>query len=275
MVRLLDLHFVDWVFDSALIVASGVTLLSGAAWTVSRWLPRKPAARHLVLASALAGCLAVPVLTLAFLVSEWSLISVPLLPIGKPRNIRVVRPTTPTTVGIRPAALSASPSVDAVLPKLDPERAEPVQVATADRESRPKTLATPKLRSTVHDAEHRTERAGRLATYRRVATAAIIDVDLRQRLSCCSASRSAWEVRRLRGSSSPTHRRLAPLFARPGLPQARRPAIPAVVASRVARAVRGRVRPAHHRGARAPGRSGQPRRAAGRVGARGCARPPT
>jgi hypothetical protein len=55
MVRLLDLHVVDRVFDFAVIVAIGVPLQSGAAWLVSRYLPRKAAARHLVLSAPLAG----------------------------------------------------------------------------------------------------------------------------------------------------------------------------------------------------------------------------
>ena len=49
----MDWHPGDRALDFALIVALGVTLLSGAAWVVSSRLPRKPATRHLVLLSAL------------------------------------------------------------------------------------------------------------------------------------------------------------------------------------------------------------------------------
>src|SRR5205823_4066752 len=46
MSTLLDWYPGDRAIDFFLIVALGVTLLSGAAWVVSRRLPRRPATRH-------------------------------------------------------------------------------------------------------------------------------------------------------------------------------------------------------------------------------------
>ena len=62
------------------IVALGVTLLSTAAWAVARCLARNPAARHLVLLSALFGCLGMPALAAAFSVMGFTILSIPLLP---------------------------------------------------------------------------------------------------------------------------------------------------------------------------------------------------
>ena len=70
----------DRVLELCLIVALGVMLLSTAAWVVARRLPKKPATRHLVLISALFGCLAMPVMAMAFNTSGLTLISIPLLP---------------------------------------------------------------------------------------------------------------------------------------------------------------------------------------------------
>ena len=70
----------DRALDFLLIVALGVTLLSTAAWAVARGLRREPAARHLVLVSALFCCLAMPPLAALFTASGWALVSIPLLP---------------------------------------------------------------------------------------------------------------------------------------------------------------------------------------------------
>ncbi len=57
-----DWYLGDRVLEFVLIVTVGVALLSGAAWVVSWRLARQPASRHLVLISALFGCLAMPAL---------------------------------------------------------------------------------------------------------------------------------------------------------------------------------------------------------------------
>src|SRR5215831_5034738 len=80
MATLIDWYPGDRALDFVLIVAFGVALLSGAAWIVSWRLPRKPAARHLVLVSAMICCLAMPALASVVTASGWTLIAIPLLP---------------------------------------------------------------------------------------------------------------------------------------------------------------------------------------------------
>ena len=72
----------DRACDFFLILALGVTLLSGSAWVVAWRLPRRPATRHLVLCSALICCLAMPVLASVVTASGLMLIAIPLLPTG-------------------------------------------------------------------------------------------------------------------------------------------------------------------------------------------------
>jgi beta-lactamase regulating signal transducer with metallopeptidase domain/thiol-disulfide isomerase/thioredoxin len=62
------------------IIALGAALLSTTAWVLSGCLARNPAARHLVLLSALLGCLAMPVLAAAFNSVGITVLSIPLLP---------------------------------------------------------------------------------------------------------------------------------------------------------------------------------------------------
>jgi beta-lactamase regulating signal transducer with metallopeptidase domain/thiol-disulfide isomerase/thioredoxin len=203
MFRLLDLHVVDCVFDFALIVAIGVAVQSGAAWLVSRYLPRKAAARHLVLSAALAGCLAVPVLAAAFTASGWTLISVPLLPVTSAQDVGVVRPPTPTPVGARPSARALARPVEATVRALVPEPAGPVHVAERDRESRRTTLATSGARFTNAGAAPQKDDAESLSLYRLIASMGLVLWACGSAALLLGLTRSAWEVRRVRRSSSP------------------------------------------------------------------------
>ncbi|MEJ7638010.1 MAG: hypothetical protein WKF75_08530 [Singulisphaera sp.] len=106
MGTLIDWSVADRVFDFSLMIALGVTLLSGVAWAASRGLPRKPATRHLILSSALICCLGMPVLAAAFTVSGWTLISIPLLPGDAGRDVDTLRPDSTRPGGNR---LGASP----------------------------------------------------------------------------------------------------------------------------------------------------------------------
>jgi beta-lactamase regulating signal transducer with metallopeptidase domain len=80
MMALTDWYPGDRALDVFLIVAIGATLLSSAAWLVARRLPRRPAARHLVLASSLICCLLMPALASIFTATGWTLIAIPILP---------------------------------------------------------------------------------------------------------------------------------------------------------------------------------------------------
>ena len=55
----------DRAVEFLVVVAAGVVVLATVAWIVARWLPQRPAARHLVLISALMGCLMMPLLAAA------------------------------------------------------------------------------------------------------------------------------------------------------------------------------------------------------------------
>jgi beta-lactamase regulating signal transducer with metallopeptidase domain/protocatechuate 3,4-dioxygenase beta subunit/thiol-disulfide isomerase/thioredoxin len=83
----------DRSVELLLIVALGVALLSAVAWVIAKGLPKRPAGRHLVLISALCGCLAMPALALAFGASGFALFSIPLMPAGP-------EPSRPTAVGM-------------------------------------------------------------------------------------------------------------------------------------------------------------------------------
>ncbi len=79
------LTFPDWypgdpVLEYVSIVALGVTLLSTIAWAVAWPLPNQPVIRHLVLVSALFGCLGMPVLAAASAAFGFRLVSIPILP---------------------------------------------------------------------------------------------------------------------------------------------------------------------------------------------------
>jgi beta-lactamase regulating signal transducer with metallopeptidase domain len=65
--------------EFAVIVVAAVALISGAAWTVSLFLERRPAMRHCVLLSGLVASLASPLLAWAFISSGTYFIVIPLL----------------------------------------------------------------------------------------------------------------------------------------------------------------------------------------------------
>jgi beta-lactamase regulating signal transducer with metallopeptidase domain/thiol-disulfide isomerase/thioredoxin len=92
-----DLYPGDRALEFFLIVALGVVFLSTAAWVVARRLPKKPATRHLVLVSALFGCLALPVMATAFSASRLTLISIPLLPSRSNETDSSVAPAMPVS----------------------------------------------------------------------------------------------------------------------------------------------------------------------------------
>ena len=90
----------DRAVEFLLIVGSGVALLLTMAWIVASRLPQRPAARHLVLSSAIGGSLSVPLLAAAFSATGFTLIAVPLLshkesePDSTPAQLRAFRSTS-------------------------------------------------------------------------------------------------------------------------------------------------------------------------------------
>jgi beta-lactamase regulating signal transducer with metallopeptidase domain len=77
-----DWYSADRAVEFLVTVALGVLLLSTAAWVAAWRLPKQPAVRHLVLLSALLGCLGMPILAAVFVASGLRLISLPILPVG-------------------------------------------------------------------------------------------------------------------------------------------------------------------------------------------------
>ncbi len=120
MLTLMQWYPGDRACDFFLIVAIGVTLLSAAAWVVAWRLPRRPATRHLVLASAMICCLAMPALASVFAASGWALIAIPLLPAGRASD------STPMP-SVDARATRATPQLDAqaALPWASPFGLEP------------------------------------------------------------------------------------------------------------------------------------------------------
>jgi len=206
MSLLIDWHLFDRILDFALIVALGVTLLSGVAWAVSWLLPRKPATRHLVLLSALICCLAMPVLAAVFTASGLTLISIPLLPASADRDVMRLQPNSSRSD--RPGTRVQSQPFGFARQEFDQKTIGPDQVATTDRDF-PKpaeTLATnPRQTQTRVELERRQAgaRAGSPGPYRVAATLLLIVWVCGSLRLLLGLSRSCLELRRLRRSSSP------------------------------------------------------------------------
>ncbi len=95
----------DRALEFVLIVTAGVALISGVAWMVSCRLTWHPASRHLVLISALFGCLAMPVLAAALSASGCAIISIPILPVESTRvGPDIPRVNTQRSSPVQPAA---------------------------------------------------------------------------------------------------------------------------------------------------------------------------
>jgi hypothetical protein len=69
----------DRGLEILLVVTLGVTLASGAAWLIARWLARNAALRHVVLFSALNCCLASPAAAWFCATAGLALVSIPIL----------------------------------------------------------------------------------------------------------------------------------------------------------------------------------------------------
>ncbi len=153
MTTLYDLYPGDRALDFVLIVVLGVTLLSGAAWFFSSRLPRQPAARHLILVSALLCSLGMPVLALIFSASGMTLITIPLLPATPARRDVVLPHVTQNPVGTtrQPAGVYPGMAIESQLAgsarfpfrQLDSKRAGPGPTTDAVRREPTTTVRRP------------------------------------------------------------------------------------------------------------------------------------
>jgi beta-lactamase regulating signal transducer with metallopeptidase domain len=128
----------DPAVEILLIVALGVLLLSTAAWVAAFLLPRKPAARHLVLVSALFGCLAMPVLAVAFSATGFALFAIPLLPARSPDPLATyVTLDRPLTSNDRETALADALQSAHGMPTPDPRSSAPAVAQLASAQPMP------------------------------------------------------------------------------------------------------------------------------------------
>jgi beta-lactamase regulating signal transducer with metallopeptidase domain/thiol-disulfide isomerase/thioredoxin/uncharacterized GH25 family protein len=206
MSLLMGWHLVDRILDFALIVAFGVTLLSGGAWAASWLLPRKPATRHLVLVSALICCLAMPVLAAVFTASGLTLISIPLLPAGTDREVGRLQPDW--LRNDRPGTKTQGSSFEFVAQQYDQLTIGLDQADKTDQHVKKpaETLAANATeRQTRVEPEQRRagDRAGSPAPYRVAATLLLIVWGCGSLRLLLSLSRSCLELHRLRRLSSP------------------------------------------------------------------------
>ena len=206
MSLLIDWQVADRVFDFSLIVALGVTLLSGAAWTVSWLLRRKPAIRHLVLLSALICCLGIPVLAAVCIASGLTLIAIPLLPASAERD--VVRIQSASVRGDLVGSRLPSQSFGFSGSESGQKAIGPGEVATTDR-TVPKPakpfVKNPAQTQTRVEPERRQagDRAGSPAPYRVAATLLLMLWGCGSLRLLLRLSRSGLELRRLCHSSNP------------------------------------------------------------------------
>ena len=206
MSLLIDWHVADRIFDFSLIVALGVTLLSGAAWTVSWLLRRKPAIRHLVLLSALICCLGIPVLAAVCIASGLTLISIPLLPASAERD--VVRIQSDSARGDLFGRRLQSQSFGFAGSESDQKAIGPGEVATTDRTvpkpAKPFVKNPAQTQTSVEpERQQAGDRAGSPAPYRVAATLLLMLWGCGSLRLLLRLSRSCLELRRLCRSSNP------------------------------------------------------------------------
>jgi beta-lactamase regulating signal transducer with metallopeptidase domain/thiol-disulfide isomerase/thioredoxin len=139
MALLRDWYPGDPALELVAIVALGVAALSGIAWLVSRGLACRPALRHLVLLSALAGCLGLPALAAAFHLARFAVVAIPVLPERatstrptpaaiaepSPRVLTPLEPSAPAASALRPFPMPAGPGAAPIEPRRVEPPAEP------------------------------------------------------------------------------------------------------------------------------------------------------
>jgi beta-lactamase regulating signal transducer with metallopeptidase domain/thiol-disulfide isomerase/thioredoxin/protocatechuate 3,4-dioxygenase beta subunit len=204
MVAVLDRWYPgDRALDFLLIVALGVALLSTAAWVVAAGLRRKPAARHLVLLSALLCCLAMPALAALVAASGWALVAIPILPAGAEASVRgLVRGGAgaatsslyrDTAMDPRPASIPAGPAGSL--------RPAPATTVVGDPTTPASTPAIDRPGPTI--GVRAEPAAGLHAGYRGLATLALFSWACGSLVLLIRFAASCRRIRRLRDSARP------------------------------------------------------------------------
>ena len=191
----------DQALDFLLIVVLGVALLSTAAWAVARGLRREPAARHLVLVSALFCCLAMPPLAALVAASGRALVSIPLLRAEPDLTDR--EPARGVTE-LAPVSWNRNPALDRARAAMAGEPVGSHRPAPGDRESSAPSRRPPRRESACRSSTLRAVDAGGSAANVRSLT----DAGAESVWSCGSAvflirfAVGCLRIRRIRHSSS-------------------------------------------------------------------------
>ena len=207
---LLDWYPGDRALEFVLIVAVGVAFLSGVAWIVSYRLARQPATRHLVLSSALFGCLAMPILAAALSACGCAFISIPLLP---PESFRVEPDSTRV---VPPTGSAFHPLARDPLEAASDGRGEPVAVSRSSETTTPAeqpqvttsvlaTTATAMPPQSTQEPQQASSAAGWPVRFREIATLVQIVWGCGSLLLIVRFACGCWLVHRLRRSSRLLH----------------------------------------------------------------------
>jgi beta-lactamase regulating signal transducer with metallopeptidase domain len=184
-----------------LVVTLGVALASGAAWLISRRLAGQAALRHLVLFSALIGCLASPAVAWLCARAGLTLVSLPIL-----RGDQGTMASAATQMETDPVGVPPPPSTDPPaalaglpLPHTNPAIDQRADVATPPAANETPTTSMP----SAPDVERTGSPAGTPVPLRGIATAVIFVWAAGAVLLLARLARDAGRVVRLRRSSRP------------------------------------------------------------------------
>jgi beta-lactamase regulating signal transducer with metallopeptidase domain/thiol-disulfide isomerase/thioredoxin/protocatechuate 3,4-dioxygenase beta subunit len=190
----------DRILDLLLIVALGVALVSSAAWAVSAGLRGKPAARHLVLFSALLCCLTMPALATLTAASGWALVAIPILPT---RPELPVRQLARRGAELARVSWSRDPAIDRTHSAIEGEPVGIRQSAPGTTNRRDAVQPATSPASVVHANPPAVSPDGSPANYRSLATLVLILWACGGAVMLIGFAASCRRIRRLRRASSP------------------------------------------------------------------------
>ncbi|MEX2120426.1 MAG: M56 family metallopeptidase [Pirellulales bacterium] len=191
----------DRGLDFLLVVTLGVALASSAAWFISRRLAGKAALRHLVLFSALIGCLASPAVAWVCVTASLTLVSIPLLPAEPGKKASGVAQISTGPAWTPPRRSTDPPPVAAELPspQTNTTTEQSANAAAARAADQSPARPTP--------AESEVQPSGSAATtllsFRGIATGAMFVWAAGTLLMLARLARNCGRVVQLRRSSRP------------------------------------------------------------------------